>query len=599
MTTYEEPEWALNGSNSHGLSLEVIKSGSIVDTIQLSTKSFFVAGRMEPLCDLVLQHPSVSRTHATFQFDRKGRLFLYDMSSTHGTFVNKKRIPAGEYTQVHVGDVIVFGESSRIYTVLGPPELMPEEYSSANLAKLRQKLDERKQQQRDKEDEGISWGFGEDAVNESDEDDDENDDEDDKKANSSVSKRSNTNLPDYLRNRQDANQTPYVSKVTKDNVNLAKDEKLYTRLQSKIQKMENLKLESTRIRAKQNVGLTDGQQVALGTRSPLNMPPTAMSGRCEGRIQALEEEIETLEAQLLAKHTQRTTQRELATTSKKKSQHAYDDDSDDDFYDRTKATNNPSTAGTAAATRATTKPKVMTMESIQATLNGLRQDLASVEKEVEKLPDTATDSATETEDSLDAYMQESNRQLRAQERAKALAEQTRLEGLIREQQALLDIATPAWAKLKASNEAAHAPQDDNKNAAEPALSAKQKESLTTGAREVATSPRRNTSEMTPVSPLKVVPAQTRAPSVEENKAREPQKTALEPPKQKRVEADAASPPSKRRKPQGPARPAPAPAAKPSKLSYDQSVLEGGDVVWQPPKNQTGDGRTALNDKYGY
>ena len=29
------------------------------------------------------------------------------------------------------------------------------------------------------------------------------------------------------------------------------------------------------------------------------------------------------------------------------------------------------------------------------------------------------------------------------------------------------------------------------------------------------------------------------------------------------------------------------------------VLEGGEAVWMPPKNQTGDGRTALNARLGY
>ena len=33
--------------------------------------------------------------------------------------------------------------------------------------------------------------------------------------------------------------------------------------------------------------------------------------------------------------------------------------------------------------------------------------------------------------------------------------------------------------------------------------------------------------------------------------------------------------------------------------YASDTLEGGDKIWEPPKGQTGDGRTALNDKLGY
>ena len=69
-----------------------------------------------------------------------GALFLMDLTSTYGTYVNKKRINANEFVRLHIGDVVVFGESTRLYAVGGPQELLPEEYESTNLKKYRDRV---------------------------------------------------------------------------------------------------------------------------------------------------------------------------------------------------------------------------------------------------------------------------------------------------------------------------------------------------------------------------------------------------------------------------------------------------------------------------
>ena len=40
---------------------------------------------------LPMENPSVSRQHAVFQFSEDGNCYLFDLGSTHGTFVNKQR----------------------------------------------------------------------------------------------------------------------------------------------------------------------------------------------------------------------------------------------------------------------------------------------------------------------------------------------------------------------------------------------------------------------------------------------------------------------------------------------------------------------------
>ena len=79
-------------------------------------------GREEGAVDVLMNHPSISRLHAVVQFSDAGEVFLYD-TSVHGTKVNKKRIEPKQYERLRVGDVIKFGESTRIYVLHGPERL--------------------------------------------------------------------------------------------------------------------------------------------------------------------------------------------------------------------------------------------------------------------------------------------------------------------------------------------------------------------------------------------------------------------------------------------------------------------------------------------
>ena len=122
---YEVPEWG--GPSSADFSLEVLKDGAIVDVVDCRGRGCITLGRT-PDNDVVLEHPSSSRTHAVIQFARdRAEAFAFDNASTHGTFVNKRRLKARVHAPVFVGDQIRFGQSSRVFVVAGASELMPEE----------------------------------------------------------------------------------------------------------------------------------------------------------------------------------------------------------------------------------------------------------------------------------------------------------------------------------------------------------------------------------------------------------------------------------------------------------------------------------------
>lgn len=103
-------------------SLTVLKDGILISNIQLSGKSRLTFGRFDD-CDVVTEHPSCSRYHAVLQYcvEEKGirtkGFYLYDMGSTHGTYLNKQKIQPKIYNRVRVGYQLKFGGSSRLYIV--------------------------------------------------------------------------------------------------------------------------------------------------------------------------------------------------------------------------------------------------------------------------------------------------------------------------------------------------------------------------------------------------------------------------------------------------------------------------------------------------
>ncbi|KAG6584633.1 Anion exchanger adaptor protein Kanadaptin, contains FHA domain [Phytophthora cinnamomi] len=610
MAQYTPPEWSAAGRNVFGIYLEVIKGGVVVESLQLPRRdgrSFAVAGRMETVCDLPLAHPSVSRVHAALQFDEQGALFLYDVGSTHGCFVNKRRVLAEEFVRLHIGDVLVFGESTRLYAVCGPPELLPAEYESLNLAKFREKLDRKREMQQQKkreEDRGASWGFGEDAEEEEEEEEDED-----------TAATSKEDLPDYLRNLKEEEDQPYKSSVSHSQVS-EKDQRLYQQLQTRIRKMENLKLERSRILAKQNQldGLSEGQQRTLD--------------RNEQRIEALMKEIDDLEGRIHAKNDQRSKTGAASGTAARKKRnineelYGYSSD-EDDFYDRTKAnqqkiaarkrkvTGSSTTPEMAVATTAarSQKSEVLTAESIQANVKKLEAELTKLQAELttasaKAVGNQATSGESKDEeeaDSLDSFMAATTTQLHASEVDTLMKRKTEVEVELKRQRQLLVVATPALAALPVQKPA-------SKSAMEPVVTPSSSPARTPVSTSTAASPPGKVNVPEPVnaeagSSEKNDAVSARQISSAEKKSTEDKpkaRSARQVVAQKTADQDQLeSSAPKRRRISGPTMGPPQQSKLSEQKGDDASVLEGGDQVWVPPTNQTGDGRTKLNDKYGY
>ncbi|XP_017483074.1 PREDICTED: kanadaptin [Rhagoletis zephyria] len=197
---YKVPPWSQPPPGSINYKFEILKSGQIIDEIKnLQTKAVWKFGRLAPPAnDLELAHPTISRFHAILQY-RPGKRstqtgeensdkptddppegwYIYDLNSTHGTFLNKQRIPPQVFIRIRVGHMLRLGASTRSYILHGPAE-DEEPESDLTVTELREqhrqklletaaeavrKATEAEERERN---EGINWGMGEDADEETD-----------------------------------------------------------------------------------------------------------------------------------------------------------------------------------------------------------------------------------------------------------------------------------------------------------------------------------------------------------------------------------------------------------------------------------------------
>ncbi|KAK9805903.1 hypothetical protein WJX73_003458 [Symbiochloris irregularis] len=96
--------------------LGVFKEGTAIQQLLL-TRPATVFGR-GATADIVCEHGSLSRQHAQLCYKPATRQWLVvDLGSTHGTFVDGKRIPKGTPIELKSSSSLRFGASTRTYAL--------------------------------------------------------------------------------------------------------------------------------------------------------------------------------------------------------------------------------------------------------------------------------------------------------------------------------------------------------------------------------------------------------------------------------------------------------------------------------------------------
>jgi pSer/pThr/pTyr-binding forkhead associated (FHA) protein len=193
--SWTPPYWAQPPSDSHKWDLLEIKQGNLLTTLSLNQiakdrSGCITFGRMDDSSsvDIVTAHESCSRLHARLAFDSSGNLWLRDLKSNNGTFVNNVRLPpeaCGKFeasrgskedgmrgcrgVMVYPGDVFKFGASTRIYCLEGPEEFDREERQKRQVADSQnEKNVNSSDADEDQQETACSWGMA-DSLREEDE----------------------------------------------------------------------------------------------------------------------------------------------------------------------------------------------------------------------------------------------------------------------------------------------------------------------------------------------------------------------------------------------------------------------------------------------
>ena len=321
---WEAPYWSQPPSNSNEWNLLEIKQGNLLSSFSLnqlaSGRSGCVTfGRMDDssLVDVVTAHESCSRLHARLAFDSSGNLWLRDLQSNNGTYVNNIRLPpeacgkveaskgskadgtrGSRGVMVYPGDVFKFGASTRIYCLEGPEEFDKEHRKQQQVAKQINDHSEENQQENEMQEVECTWGMA--AA------------EDDQPENETV-RAADPNLPSI-----EAFFSPSSNYTIPSSL-----QQLHKTYQTKQYKLQAIQTETSRIVQKEDRGieLTDGQ--------------TKQVEKNRERMDSLEKELDDLTIRIEEGIYSIVHGKQINLRKRKNTQSTKHDDDVDDFYDKT------------------------------------------------------------------------------------------------------------------------------------------------------------------------------------------------------------------------------------------------------------------------
>uniref|UniRef100_A0A3Q3VUA2 FHA domain-containing protein n=1 Tax=Mola mola TaxID=94237 RepID=A0A3Q3VUA2_MOLML len=604
---YTEPPWGGKAPDS-AYALEILKNGTILDKVPLVQRSYFVVGRL-PVCDVSLEHPSISRYHAVIQYrSRAGEgepvgeesgFYVHDLGSTHGTVVNKNKIPPKTYVRLRVGHVLKFGGSTRLFILQGP-EYDEEQESELTVTELREQA---RKQRAELERRMMGDGSDEDDEKEGEGMDEENDKNPSKLSNEDSG--CSWGMAEEAVPEDDENEeNPFSTEFQEDQeAAYLKDPKkalqgFYDREGEELEfEYEDKSRGSWLCRIKLPVDDAMGRQLVAEV--------THTGKKKEAAIQCCLEACRMLEARGLL--------RQEAVSRKRKKKNWEDEDyydSDDDtFLDRT---------GTVEKKRQERMKKAGKIEEQPETYESLVAKLSEVEKELAESQRKLNSSGSSTEDPLDAFMTAVRREssMDAVERRKLHLHVANLHRDAQRLRRLVELTRPTqMPSLLPSGIHINLEKPKKTLPLFGAMKGGSKFKLKTGTIGKLPSKRPNLpAELFNMKALSPSEEEEEGEEEEEKEEEEEEEVVAEKNEDKDDKEHAAltktnvdnlessapmsqdSTSSGRKEKWGKCTLCVLP---PVQLSGQYPEDDPDYCVWMPPAGQTGDGRTSLNDKYGY